>query len=183
MNSLSPKIKNYIIAGVALAIALVLYFGVLDQYSKFNTQKQVLAQHTKELEENNVAKSKLSQYLNQYEKLKSESAKINRALPLKSEDMPQLLNIMESLMNDAGLIVGELSFDDVAESLTVQKEHSLRYKTVNIVASGSFSGLESFVINAENNLRLIDVLKIDISNEEEGNILMFEIKLRVYYQK
>lgn len=183
MNSIDPRIKNYIIGGIVLAIALLLYFGVLAQYQKFNTQKQSLQRYSQELNENKTSKDKLGQYLIQYDKFKTESDQISKSLPLKSEDMPQLLNLLQNLTNSAGLVLGELSFDSVSETLAAKKENTLHYKTINLIASGSFVGLENFILNAENSLRVMDVLKIDMSRDKGGDSNTYEIKLRVYYQK
>lgn len=183
MNSIDPRIKNYIIGGIILVIALLLYFGVLAQYQKFNTQKQSLERYSQELNENKTAKDKLGQYLREYEKLKTESGKVSKALPLRSEDMPQLLNLLQNLTGSAGLVLGELTFDNPSETVALRKDNTLYYQTINIIASGSFAGLENFILNAENNLRVMDILQIDMGREEGGDTNTYEIKLRVYYQK
>jgi Tfp pilus assembly protein PilO len=183
MNSIDPRIKNYIIGGIILAIALLLYFGVLVQYQEFNTQKQSLKRYSQELDENRTAKDKLGQYLKQYDKLKTESGKVSKALPLKSEDMPQLLNLLQNLTGSAGLVLGDLSFDNQSETVALRKDNVLYYQTINIAVSGSFAGLENFILNAENSLRVMDILKIDMGHDEGGDTNTYEIKLRVYYQK
>lgn len=103
--------------------------------------------------------------------------KFNLILPLAlGEDKANLLSTLESMSSANGLNAMKISFEDEkpgdqqqgAEEIN-QKRYDFETKTISMSLRGSYSSFKNFLVMAENNLRIMDIVLIDFSSEAANN--------------
>lgn len=188
-------IRDIILIILILVFAAMVIFldvpgvqGVLQTRKDIETQKQVLL-------DNQDFLATVKELTQAYENNKENIDKIDLILPTK-EDIPNLLVQVESLVFEQGLILDKLEVTAPpeetggtisAEDVRARKENPVtKYETLNISLSftGDYSALKNFLKAAEENMRLIDIDSISMSQEAENiGIFKFDLSLKTYYQK
>ncbi len=67
-------------------------------------------------------------------------------------------------------------------SYTTINEGSYQSLPISVNLVGSFSALQSYLENLENNLRLVDIVSISISGGQTGGNLNFTVNLKAYFK-
>jgi len=194
--------KKYIIILINLSISIILLFLFIDPL--WNSVKMLKTETTEQKQEIINIETLLSdvQKLEQeYQEINIDMNDVFLALP-KEKDIPYLMNQFEILASNNGLLLESMKFDeeinrkneddssrDVRRSS--QTDDSLSpfpYLSFEIILSGSYDGLKGYLESLGENIRLMDVRKIDFKREEEGSglsslsIFKFTLGVIVYYQ-
>ena len=194
--------KKYIIILINLSISIILLFLFIDPL--WNSVKILKTETTEQKQE----VINIETLLSDVQKLEQEYQEINidmndvfLALP-KEKDIPYLMNQFEILASNNGLLLESMKFDeeinrkneddssrDVRRSS--QPDNSLSpfpYLSFEITLNGSYDGIKGYLESLGDNIRLMDVRKIDFKREDEGSglsslsIFKFTLGVIVYYQ-
>ena len=140
---------------------------------------------------------KIEKLESEYQEIAEENIQdITLALP-KEKDLPYLINQFEILSLNNGLLFESLKFGEEIErdkeNIDQSKEiiSPFSYLPVQIVLSGSYEGLKSYLNNIEDNIRLMDVVRINFENNQisedinlsGSSIFKFTLELIIYYQQ
>ena len=127
------------------------------------------------------------------EQLKSHSQDVqnlDEALPLDGRAV-RLQLLLESLINDAGMKVGDISVDSSNTDRVIAgdkaalanpfgKSRKLQTFNATAIVSGTFPQFETLIKKIASNGRVIDIKGFNITSSKE-DLLSFQITIRAYY--
>lgn len=166
------------------------YFGVRPKYQDVREQKDSLKNKKTELQDKQQKLLSIEDLLKEVRNKNKELQKVDEALP-PSPEVPELLANLESLAQISGLLLSNIQLTLLQEQASGQEAASGGPKTnalviieVNLVARGTYANLKTFLLNAERNLRLLDIQNLTLGQvDEETGAQDFSLKLKTYYQK
>jgi Tfp pilus assembly protein PilO len=162
---------------------LVLYLFVLPRWNSFQDKKIRLSQVESEQQKLKAAQEDLEDFLSDFDENVDQAETLKSALPLKQVEYAQILAGLDEMASASGLILGNLSFTDLSdEEIKNKKTNTIQAQQVNISASGSYPSLKNFFLRIENSLRIIDVVDVDLTTDEESGIIQAVMRFNTYYQ-
>ncbi|MCC7356070.1 MAG: hypothetical protein IT410_00425 [Candidatus Doudnabacteria bacterium] len=198
----SPQIKTFVpkmtperghfteIALLAIIIILFSWFVLKPRVIVLTTLRN--EQKAIEEQQASVADQK-NQLLELVSKLESSSidvAVLDEALPLNSR-LTTMAVLTDSLAKSNGMSVASIAVDGSESSKAIvagdktalsdpyKAQRKLNTATVLITTSGTLEQFVGFLNAIENSTRVMDVQTIDISGQEQGQLL-FKVKVRGY---
>lgn len=198
----SPQIKTFVprmtpershfteIALLAIIIILFSWFvlkpkviglaQLRNEHEAINQQQAAVADQ----------KAQLLELIGKLESSTTELAVLDEALPLNSR-LTTMAVLTDSLAKSNGMSVASISVDGAESSKYIaagdkasltepfKTERKLNTATVLITTSGTLEQFVGFLNAIENSTRVMDVQNIDISGQEQGQLL-FKVKVRGY---
>lgn len=178
-----------------LAVVLVgwgLFLPSLD--SVFESRTTLKAEQAK-LADADAAKQKLSELQKKDVLSESNYQRVTEAITL-TDDLPGLLVQLEALSSQNGLILDRVALASVNEKKSKSVSQSVSQETaqpgglksseVLVGLSGDFSSLRNFLKAVENNLRIMDVSSVSLSDTASAAgrefLPSYEVKLNVYHK-
>ncbi len=182
MNFQSKSILAVVLVIIALALG---YFAVLPRWASYKDARAQLADANTKHEQLVAAQKQLDSFLAEYRQHLTEAQNLNNSLPLNEGQVYNFLKNLDDLSKATGLSLGNLSIVDSPDADPLGAgPNTIRAVNVSFVTSGSSAAVTQFLSKIESNLRIIDITNIDMSSDDNtGNIIKYQIKLRVYYQK
>ncbi len=194
--------KKYIIILINLSISIILLFLFIDPlWSSVKMLKTETTEQKQEIINIETLLSDVQKLEQEYQEINIDMNDVFLALP-KEKDIPYLMNQFEILASNNGLLLESMKFDeeinrkneddssrDVRRSS--QPDNSLSpfpYLSFEIILNGSYDGIKGYLESLGDNIRLMDVRKIDFKREDEGSglsslsIFKFTLGVIVYYQ-
>lgn len=198
----SPQIKTFVprmtpershfteIALLAIIIILFSWFVLKPRVIALATLRS--EQTAIEEQRASVAdqKSQLLELINKLENSPTDVAVLDEALPLNSR-LTTMAVLTDNLAKSNGLSVASIAVDGTESSKAIvagdkttltdpyKAQRKLNNATVLITTSGTLEQFVGFLNAIENSTRVMDVQTIDISGEEQGQLL-FKVKVRGY---
>ena len=177
---MSPN-KNYVGAGL-IALALIGVWGwILPEYNKIS-ELNIALNERQELYDSRSAIVKKIQDLNkEYQKRAADITRISSVLPSK-KSLAEIVSAIDTLSIQNGLQLISAIIVDKSSGSQAGAYYSLQ---IEIAMNGSYPGLLSFLRSAEKNLRIIDIISIDMTAGLTDNpgLLNFSMKGKAYYLK
>ncbi len=201
-NHIGMSKERLIIIGSFCALALVAVFLIMPAFDSLSANRQIMADEKSELEKIQSFNQKIEEMNSQYKS--EELNKLLSVLP-KEEELPSLLIQLEALATSNGLIMESVDFNEIAQiaevappqtediipkagntaaQQTSQTAQAAPYKilAVNLKLSGGYGAFKNYLQAVEKNLRLMDVVSLNLSNSFAGQNFSFGVNLHVYYQ-
>lgn len=176
-----------------LAIILFLDWPAFEKVTDTRNKIKIIKNTIEEKEELSV---KVEQLKEVYNARQEDIKKLYYVLPEKQQ-VPELIVQFETLASGNGLFLEEIAIEPKqrkpAPDEEEKTEKSIREKILNqvnvleasLVLSGNYQSFKNFLSSLEQNVRLMDVTKIEISSKkgEENAVLNFKVVLETYYQR
>lgn len=198
----SPQIKTFVpkmtperghfteIALLAIIIILFSWFVLKPRVIVLTT----LRNEQKAIEEQQASvadqKNQLLELVSKLESSSTDVAVLDEALPLNSR-LTTMAVLTDSLAKSNGMSVASIAVDGSESSKAIvagdktalsdpyKAQRKLNTATVLITTSGTLEQFVGFLNAIENSTRVMDVQTIDISGQEQGQLL-FKVKVRGY---
>jgi len=174
---------NKISIGLVLAILAVGYLFTYSQYSgraDIQSRLTTLNQEHAKLQD---AQNSLDTFLQYYKSHQQDVITANSALPVKSVDMPNFLNIVSTLAAQSGITLSNFRINE-PESAAQGAENGIQTILINVIGTGTFPAFKDLIIRFESSRRLIDVDHVIAQPSiSGGNNLQYQINIKTYYQK
>jgi len=190
-------IKTILIIILSLGLVAIVVFldvpgvqGILDKRKEIEIQKQKLIEKQELL-------AKVQKLTRLYEENK-ESVEMTEYIVSSSEDFPNLIVELESLVFEQGLILEKIDISTVqkeraarqqAETQEQEKPQDYNTLAVTIRLTGTYEAFKNFLQALEENIRLMDIGSVGFKSaqsEEETEtgprIFEFNVTLSVYFQ-
>ncbi len=167
-------------------IAIGAYFFTYPQWTNLGENKLILEQAQEENTTLKKQEMEITNFLNSYRSQKSQTDFAGKILPLKRPELESVLSNLESFASASGVSLASAGFTDQGvNQLTANKlsDYQITYVEMSLAASGSYPSYRAFLSQLENNLRLMDVININIINNDDSTKLEYKLIARVYYQK
>lgn len=113
----------------------------------------------------------------------SEKELVDLAIPFSS-DKTNLINVLNNLAEDNGLVVNSISTQ--LERAGLQKGQSgrtLAYISITLNLEGSYNSFKEFIRSTEKSLRIFDIENIEIKSLPEEDLASFTVTGKAYYTK
>ena len=157
------------------AVAVLLIFTlVFPKYRDLDYLKKEIIIRESELQSQEEHSQKLSGILEEIEVRRDSISKIESALP-EEPSLSELLNFLQKSASQSGLILEEVSPQVVGGGVKGEIGDTL----VNLVLKGTYPDFKSFLSLIENSARLIEANSISFEYSEEGDLLSFEMSIKV----
>ncbi len=107
----------------------------------------------------------------------------NLALPVKDMDAGNFVSSLGELAQASGVTLSNLqmNYSSAALDKTVVP-NSIQPQPISFTASGSYLQFRDFILRLENHLRLVDINRI-VLNEDDSGLIEYQVQLTTYYQQ
>jgi len=119
---------------------------------------------------------KLGEIKDKLKERQSEFSKINFALPA-NPSLPSLFNYLQKASSESGLVLEKISPFTISSSPDFP---NLQETVFNVAVAGSYSSFKNFLAVLEKSARLIEIENISFSSPAKGELVVFNLKLKVY---
>ena len=151
--------KNNLFSSSIIAISILLLFTlILPAFDKTRALFRTIEERKSILTEQENLLDQIQSLNKSIDNRIDEIGKLDTLLP-KNKELPELIITLETTSSSSGLILSEIKFSE----LTVQGD--IKKISGDIRLSGSFSSFLNFLKNIEDNIRIIDVMNINIALE------------------
>lgn len=164
-----------------VAAASIFFFFVLTQWRQIQVAAQEMEAAEQQLARVKDLVSVVSDLSATFGDLEKEAGRIRNALPSEQNaQLPELLVQIAALASQNGLVLQQINFG-------VGSENRGLYTAVEITLQvvGDYEALKTFLVAIEQNLRIIDVSRLNfgVAREgEENQAIQFNLALTTYYQ-
>jgi Tfp pilus assembly protein PilO len=181
---MNQSLKSFITFAMVLAILAVAYFGVYDQWNKLSESKAAFDTSKATNEKIKKTETQFNAFLEKFESSNSKAEVANRALPLGTPDIPNILDNFSRMVTDSGMRLVNINFSSVVrgENASVSPQ-SIDSIDVDLEIKGTYEAYQEYLISVQRSLRIIDVLSMNMTSVEGQSELNFSVKLRTYYQQ
>jgi Tfp pilus assembly protein PilO len=210
-QSLMQK-ERLIVIGLLLALAAIAVFLIMPGIETLTATRQKLTNARAQLEQLKAYNEKIEK-LNEKFNLNPEEIKNFLSILPKEQELAGLLIQLETLAAANELVMDSVNFKEIAkknvavpaisddnqalvpeksgvagQSASFQASASAGgYKTlsVDLALSGGYQAFKNYLQSVEKNLRLMDVMSLDMAGGQSGGqkaVFSFSVNLNVYYQ-
>lgn len=182
-----------------LAILLLGYFVLLPKYREVKSNRAVLQQKQAEVQTKQSQLSSIQALVDELLAKRQELESIDEALP-PAPYIPELLANFDHLAKQSGVLISNLSVSTPADSSSptassaanrgkrwesiLSSTEKLGAIDIDLSINGQYANLKTFLMNVEQNLRLLDIKALVLgSTSERSQNQEFSVKLQTYYQK
>jgi Tfp pilus assembly protein PilO len=173
---------NRISMVLILACIVVGYFFTFAQWNTVSENQAAISVLAVENDKLKQAQNALDTFLQYYKTHQEDVATASTALPLKSDDMPNFINIVSNLAAQSGITLTNFRINYLP--VPAGSENTIQPIQISMVANGSFASFKDLIIRFESSRRLIDIDHITARPAvAAGTQLTYQITLKTYYQK
>ena len=171
-------INNILIITVAffLVSLAVIVFILWPSFQELQIVREEVRGKKIEVETKEEYFLKLGEIRTQLRGYEDDLAKINSALP-NNPSLPSLFNYLQKTASASGLVLESISDFTTSPSKDFP---ALRETSFGIGVSGSYFSFKNFLSTLEKSARLIRVESISFSGGGEGDLFLFNLRIKVY---
>lgn len=166
-----------LISSILIAASiLILFLLVLPSFDKTRILRGSIEERESILLEAEEIKARVGELNRNIDLKRAEVEKLDILLP-KEKMIPELLSGIESIVLGSGINLAEINISE----LSTQEE--IKKLSGNLKLSGSFTSFMNFLDLAEKNLRLIDLITVNVAAQlSEGvKVISYDIRFEVNY--
>jgi len=169
-----------------VALISVWYFFISPIFDEINILKEQIASTEARLESKRAEIERLKSYEKQLAELVIEKERLDVALPLEPKKEEILVEI-DQLVNKSGMSLENISVAEQASRRNHEEKVEAKEKNVmiKIQTSGSYDALKRLILLAQQDLRLMDVSRINFAPkaEQTSDLTLYEfwIDISTYY--
>ena len=158
------------------ASILVFFFLALPSFDKTRMLSASISEREEILLEAEAIKARVAELDREIDSKKAEVDKLNILLP-KEKMIPELLSGIESLVAASGMSLTEMNLSELSGQEKIKKLSG------NLKLNGSFVSFMQFLDLLEKNLRLIDLITVDVAAQltEGARVINYDLRFEVNY--
>lgn len=164
-----------IITAVFFIITVIAIWQTIEIYPDIDIIKREIEAQKDANKDSENTLQRATEFINFASKNQEIINKFSLILPL-GEDKANLLSTLESMSSANGLNAMKISFEGekpVNQQQSAKEVNQQKYdfetKTIAMSLRGSYSSFKNFLVMAENNLRIMDIVLIDFSSGAANN--------------
>ena len=197
--NLSEFSSAVLVPVAVIAIGLVGYFVLLPQFKVMSESKDALAAQRAKSQEQQEFLEQIKNLIDEAEKKQADLGILDDVIPT-APDIPELLANLEFLAGQSGLLVKGIdiqpaptlaSLPEGTEVSQVKRQEQLRSFTeklgimeINVTLIGAYPQIKAFILNIEQNLRLMDIQTLGFTNSgNDDGTQEFTVQMHTYYQR
>jgi Tfp pilus assembly protein PilO len=179
---MSPREKNLLIFFLLVAIALSGYFIAIPAIDQIQALRTEIPAREAIEERKKAQLSELEKLNAEYQQNRALVNEISAQLPSR-KDIPNIVRQLEDMAGRSGLRFSGVSFSDgeMKREITIT-DNAISRLDLGISLSGSKSQLATYLGLVENNVRIMDVSSVSISNPIASDAQL-GLRATVYYIK
>ena len=165
------------ISSILIAVSiLVFFFAVLPSFDKTRTLRASIGERQDILLEASEIKARVGEMNREIDLKKAEVDRLDILLP-KEKMIPELLSGLESIMAASGMSPTEVNISELSTQQDMKKLSG------NLKLNGSFVSFMQFLDLLEKNLRLIELITVDVSAQltEGVRVMNYDLRFEVNY--
>jgi len=187
MKPSSVRFFNLLIS-LLLLIATIFVYSVLisPAYREINQLRGDLASKNELLKNQKKIVEKVKELLSRQQSLSVPKQAVSLVLP-NSEKYPELINQISGLARAANLRLESinLSLLPFQDSFSTGDENVpvVGVVQISVDLEGSYDSLKTFIQTIENNIRVMDLVKLTVSKRNQGgDNFLYNLVINAYYQ-
>lgn len=169
--------NDRLISSIMIAVSILIFFFLaMPAFDKTRTLNASVKERESILLEASEIKARVGGLNREIDSKKAEVDKLDILLP-KEKMIPELLSGIESVMAASGMNLTEVNISE----LSAQEE--IKKLSGNLKLNGSFVSFIQFLDLLEKNLRLIDLITVDVSAQltEGARVINYDLRFEVNY--
>jgi len=178
-----------LLGSLALLVATIFVFSALlrPAYKEINQLRGDLASRSELLDNQRRIVDEIGNLLDQYQSLAGTQEAISLALP-NEEAYPTLMNQINALVRTSGLTLSSININllpyrQTATALEGSNVPVVSVIQLNLALKGSYQALKSFLGALETNIRVMDLVSLNITPSQlGGQDYSFNMVVNAYYQ-
>ena len=180
--------KNYSLAAIVLVVAcLISGYIVYSRYWKdYNTAKTELAAAEQNKIKLTDTLNSVEAFLDAYDKEQGNVTLVDLALPSKQSDMANFISSIATLAQTSGVAIANFQISESADK-PLPIENTIAPQNIDMAVSGTYLAFKDFLLRLEQHLRIVDINHITLGSGggsgTGANVLVYQIKLKTYYQQ
>jgi hypothetical protein len=180
-----PSIQNRSLVAVGLVFicAAAAYYVYSNLWPEYTAAKSQLTAVKSENDNLTKAFSSMQDFIETYDGIGSRAANADLFLPTKNPDLSNFINNLASIAAQSGVT---LSGFQTTDAPLKAPNNAIQSLDVSFTSSGSYLSMKAFLLNMQNNLRLMDIYSVSMNAAQASAgtpILQFQVKLRTYFQQ
>lgn len=170
---MNQKLTSSIVVAVSI---LVFFLLVLPSFDKTLMIWASIKDRKDILRESEEISKRVVDLNNQIESRRQEVEKLDRLLPAEKE-LPELLSNIESIVSASGMTISEMNLSEVPGQEEIRKING------SMKLNGSYNSFINFLDLLEKNLRLTEVVTLDVAAQlvEGTRTLNYDVRFGVNY--
>jgi len=156
------SIKNLIAATLIAISGFLCWTEVLPVYDLTSGLKDLIAEKEIVLSARAEIAQKIKQLNEEYGSRYAELQRLALLLP-KTKSLPEIISMVEAMFSQTGNVIGEYLMSDAS-----QAGSNLKTVTLTLSSEGTYGSFINLLNIIENNIRLLDVTSLDISENLES---------------
>lgn len=191
--------SGIIVPVLILAIGFAAYFALIPKYKQAREVKKTLLSKQSSFSGQAAQFQSVKSLIKDLQEKEGDLEAVSQALP-SAPQIPELLSNFDYLARQSGLLIANLQFTQAptletlasGQGLSQVKKteallrdaDNLAVMQVDIVMKGKYLNLKTFLINLEQNLRVMDILALTFGPvDTESGLQDYTLKIQTYYQK
>ena len=169
--------NDKLISSILIAVSILFFFfAVLPSFDKTRTLKASVEERENILLEAEEIKARVGELNREIDLKKTEVDKLDILLP-KEKMIPELLSGIESIIAASGMNLTEVNISELSTQQDIKKLSG------NLKLNGSFVSFMQFLDLLEKNLRLIELITVDVSAQltEGVRVINYDLRFEVNY--
>ena len=188
MKAATKRLVSLLASLGVLAVAIFVYTLLLSPaYARVNVLRGDLSSYREVFEDQKKVSDQVRNLLTEYQSLSSLRDTIARAIPGK-EDYPGFVSQLSGLANAAQLRLDSIAMNSLPGGAGQSRAAANDLPVpgilqITLAATGSYQSLKDFLSSVEKNIRIMDLVSLDVSQAAGGGQnLSYNIILNGYYQ-
>ncbi len=169
--------NDKLISSILIAASILLFFfAVLPSFDKTRMLRASVEERESILLEASEIKARVEELNQEIDLKKAEVDKLDILLP-KEKMIPELLSGIESIMSASGMNLTEVNISELSTQQDMKKLSG------NLKLNGRFVSFMQFLDLLEKNLRLIELITVDVSAQlaEGVKVINYDLRFEVNY--
>ncbi len=176
----SSTLRLIFLGLVCLAVG---FFALKPQWGVYNERRAALAVAQEENDKYKKSLESVQNFLRDYDQHNTDVTTTNLALPVKNVDAGNFVSSLGDLARASGITLSSLQINPTTTAIDkAPAPNSIQTQGINFMASGSYPAFKDFVLRLENHLRLVDIKRVTLKEDDSG-LIEYQIELTTYYQQ
>ncbi len=159
------------------------FFALKPQWEVNVERRAALAIAQEQHDQNKKSLESVQNFLKDYDQHNTDVTTTNLALPVKDVDAGNFVSGLGDLAKASGITLSNLQINPTSTAVDQTPiANSIQTQGINFTASGSYPAFKDFILRLENHLRLVDIKRVTLKEDDSG-LIEYQIELTTYYQQ
>lgn len=159
------------------------FLALKPQWATYGERRAALAQAQEQNDQLEKSLESVQNFLREYDQRNTDVTTTNLALPVKDVDAGNFVSGLGDLARASGITLSNLQINPTSTAIDkTPVPNSIQTQGINFSASGTYPAFKDFILRLESHLRLVDIKRVTMKEDDSG-LIEYQIELTTYYQQ